>query len=381
LRFMTNIAVFVEQLREDIADFRKPQGIRYDLHNLLTIMVLAIAACCEDFESMAAFCHSKADFLIANGLLDGKRFPSHDLFRWLLQNIDKKAFGSFLVAWLESTDPQPAAAERDFVHIDGKVLRATRTSEHSRTGLVVLNAYCSASRVVIGAELLESKTSEQTAIPALIEQLHLQGSIVTIDAIASTRDIAARLRAKGAHYLLPLKKNNKLFFREVEDFFRVFGDTALVSVPVVSQEHQAGRTEVRSATMLTQLQYLPDAAAWKDLKTIVCVERSRTIGEETTRERVYYLSSLEASGEALLEGIRRHWTIENHLHWHLDVSFREDAHRLADKNAALCFALLRRFVLSLLKRQLSKESIKNRRLNIAWNDKALACLLQELPTY
>lgn len=193
--------------------------------------------------------------------------------------------------------------------------------------------------------------------------------------------IAARLRAKGAHYLLPLKKNNKLFFREVDDFFRVFGDTALVSVPVAGQVHQAGRTEVRSATMLTQLQYLPDAAAWKDLKTIVCVERSRTIGEETTRERVYYLSSLQASGEALLEGICRHWTIENHLHWHLDVSFREDAHRLADKNAALCFALLRRFVLSLLKRQPSKESIKNRRLNIAWNDNALDKLLQELPTY
>lgn len=375
---MTHIPIFVSALKEGIVDFRKPQGRRYDLHNLLTIMILCIAANGEDFEAMSLFCREKSDFLISNGLLDGKNYPSHDIFRWILQKIDKKTFGTFLVAWLDSTDPTAADETLRSVHIDGKVLRATRTAEHTRTGLVVLNAYCSQSRIVIGADLLDKKTSEKTAIPVLIDELYLEHSIVTIDAIGATRSIAAQLRNKKAHYLLPLKKNNKLFFQEVDDFFRVFGDTALISTPITTAEQQAGRTEVRTCAVLTDLRYLPDAEEWKDLHTIIKMERTRTKNTKTTTETVYYLTSLEHDVPALMEAIRRHWTVENELHWHLDVSFQEDKHRLVDKNAALCFALLRRFVLSLLKRQDSKQSIKARRLAAAWNDDTLAQILQSI---
>jgi predicted transposase YbfD/YdcC len=378
---MTHIPIFVSALKADIVDFRKPQGKRYDLHNLLTIMILCIAANGEDFEAMSLFCRQKSDFLIANGLLDGKNYPSHDIFRWILQKIDKKSFGKFLVAWLDSTEPLEATVEDNTlrsIHIDGKVLRATRTTEHTRTGLVVLNAYCSQSRIVIGAELLDKKTSEKTAIPVLIDELYLEHSIVTIDAIGTMRSIAAQLRDKKAHYLLPLKKNNKLFFQEVDDFFRVFGDSVFISDPITTSEQQAGRTEVRRCTVLTDFRHLPDAEEWKDLQTIVKMERTRTQNGKTTTETVYYLTSLGHDATMLMDAIRRHWTVENGLHWHLDVSFQEDKHRLADKNAALCFALLRRFVLSLLKRQESKQSIKARRLAAAWNDETLAQILQSI---
>jgi hypothetical protein len=139
---MTDIAAFAQSLTS-IPDTRKPQGIRYKLHNLLTIMVLSMLSGCDDFESMALFCKSKSEFLCKHGLLDGKNYPSHDLFRLLLMNLDKKIFGNLLVAWLDSiTNPDVNATllEKTLIHVDGKVLRATRTSEHTKTALVVTPA-------------------------------------------------------------------------------------------------------------------------------------------------------------------------------------------------------------------------------------------------
>lgn len=140
---MQNIEIFTEQIKS-INDFRKRQGQRYKIHNLLTLMVLAMLSGCDDFESMSLYCTKKVVFLKERGLLDGKNFPSHDLFRWIMMNLDKSAFSKILCAWLESFDKpseDESIKEKRLIHIDGKVLRATRTSEHSRTGLLVLNAY------------------------------------------------------------------------------------------------------------------------------------------------------------------------------------------------------------------------------------------------
>ena len=147
-------------------------------------MVLAILSGCDDFEAMALFCKTKADFLREHQLLDEKNLPSHDLFRWILMNLDKSAFSHLLCAWLKSID-RPSldnvALEKKLIHIDGKVLRATRTSEHSRTGLLVLNAYCSDTHITIGEMLVDNKSCEKTAIPQIIKTLHLADAVVTID--------------------------------------------------------------------------------------------------------------------------------------------------------------------------------------------------------
>lgn len=146
---MPNIEIFTNNLKT-LPDFRKPQGQRYKLHNILTIMVLSMLSGCDDFESMALYCEKKVDFLKERGLLDGKNMPSHDLFRWIMLHIDKSAFSKLLCAWLDSFE-KPVVANEDkekrMIPIDGKVLRATRTSVHSKTGLLILNAYCSNTQV------------------------------------------------------------------------------------------------------------------------------------------------------------------------------------------------------------------------------------------
>ena len=374
---MTNIEVFKTELAK-IKDFRKPQGKRYQLHNILTLMVLGILSGCDDYEAMALFCRTKAEFLRSHGLMDEKNMPSHDLFRYIMMHLDKTVFSHLLCAWLESIEIpliDNQNLEKRMIHVDGKVLRATRTSEHSRTGLLVLNAYCSDTHITIGELLVEKKSCEKTAIPEIIKTLHLSDAVVTIDAAGTMKHVAAAIVDKGGDYILALKKNNKHFFNEVSDFFKHFPDTSLIKDVSQSVDKQGLRTDTRTCSLITDLRFFSDAPDWKNLKTLVHLKSQRTLNGKTTVEDRFYLTSLQHDAESLLSGIRRHWTVENSLHWQLDVAFNEDKLRLREKNAALCMAVLRRFALAIFKKSDSKESIKAQRLAVAWSENTLLKLL------
>lgn len=367
---MQNIEIFIETL-STIEDFRKPQGQRYKLHKILTIMVLSTLSGADNFESMALYCRNKKVFLQDLGLLDDKNMPSHDLFRWITMHIEKSMFSRILCAWLESYERpfvETAVLEKRMIHVDGKVLRATRSSEHSRTGLLILNAYCSDSHITIGEMLVDKKSSEKAAIPLIIETLDLKNDIVTIDAAGTMTHVAQAIIDKKGDYILSLKKNNKLFYQEVESFFRNFSGTTLIKDESQSIDKQGLRIDRRTCSIITDLQFFPDAQKWKNLKTLVKIKSERTLNNKTSIEERYYLSSLNHNAKSLMDAIRRHWLIENKLHWHLDVAFNEDKQRLKEKNATLCMAVLRRFALALIKKTDSKESVKNQRLAMGWNE-------------
>ena len=371
---MKSIDILVNELK-NIEDFRKPRGQRYFLYNLLAIFMLAVIAGADDYVAVSAYAKSKKDFLQKHNLLDGVRYPSHDLFRNILQNLDRAAFSQMLAAWLaqtvENTDSIPSdsiPAKR--IHIDGKSLRASRASnEHTRSALQIVTAYCSDNALSIGQEVIDKKSCEKTAIPTLIKMLDLKDTLVTIDAIATTKKNASLIISKGADYLLALKKNNKYLFSEVESFFEHFSDTALITDFFESNDKAHGRIEKRSCSIISNLKYFPDADGWEQLKSIICVQSQRTLNGKTSQEKRYYLSSLEPTAKILAQEIRRHWTVENELHWSLDVAFNEDKCRIKHKNAAANFAALRRFALALLKNaEVSKLGIKNQRLQAAWDD-------------
>lgn len=369
---------------KEVTDFRKHKGRRYKLHNILTISILSLLSGADDFDGMAVFAKSKKDFLLEQGLLDGYNFPSHDLFRWIFMRMDGNAFAMLLGTWLEhslekasisSADPPPLKR----IHIDGKSLRATRTNEHSRTALQVVSAYVSNSSLCMGQLLIDGKSCEKTAIPQLIDLLDLKNSVTTIDAVGTMKSVATKIIDRQGHYLLALKKNNRLFYQEVADFFRVFADTPLVSLPFATEEKAHGRIEKRSCQVITDLQYFADAGLWKNLRTLVRVESEQVRSGKVLQETRYYLSSLSADEQMLSDLIRKHWTVENNLHWSLDVSFYEDNSRVRDKNAANALSGLRRFGLALLKNaKISKNSIKGQRLQAAWDNQFLLNLFEIL---
>jgi predicted transposase YbfD/YdcC len=374
-------------MMRNVPDFRKPQGQRYKLYNLLTISVLAISAGADTFEDFSAFCQSKESFLEEQGLLTGGRLPSHDLFRWIFMCLDSAAFAIFLGTWLEESVRKAGLPQQGDssilplrqIHIDGKSLRATRTTEHSRTALQVVSAYVSDRELCVGQLLIDGKSSEKTAIPQLIDLLDLKNSHITIDAAGTMKHVAAKIKAKGGEYTLALKKNNKLLYQEVEDFFRVFDTTKLVSLPFTTEENKHGRQEKRVCQVISDLQYFPDAENWVGIRTLVRVQSVQVRGGKVLMEERYYISSLPSDAEILAWVIRRHWSIENNLHWSLDVAFNEDKVRIKNKNAANALSAMRRFALAIIKNvKISKHSVKTQRLMAAWDDSFLGKLLNVL---
>lgn len=381
---MSGIELLVSEVSK-IEDFRKLRGQRYKLYNLLSILILAIVAGADDFVAISTFASSKKDFLTKHGLIQNNRIPSHDIFRHVLMMLKKSELAKLLAIWLQNAvDNSSTNVSRivpnDFspkmIHIDGKSLRATRKgNQHTRSALQIVSAYCSNNSITIGQQIIEKKSCEKTAIPQLIKMLDLQSTVVTIDAIASFKSTAELIINKKADYLLALKKNNKHLFLEVESFFETFIDTALIIDVFSSEENAHGRYEKRTCRVISDLKYLPDVQGWKNLNSLICVESIRTIHNKpnkTSIEKRYYLSSLEPNAKILAHCIRKHWTVENELHWSLDVSFNEDKCKIKDKNAAANFAATRRFALGLMKNaKLSKVGIKNQRLQAAWDDSFL----------
>ncbi len=376
---METIDLLVQEVKQ-IPDWRQNRGLRYQLYNILAITVLAVIAGADDYVALAAYCKSKKEFLIKHGLIDGVHYPSHDLFRLLLQALDKDAFAKLLAAWLirasEEQEFQETSMEeipKKMIHVDGKSLRATRKSnEHSRSALQIVTAYCSNHSISVGQSIIDKKSCEKTAIPKLLKMIDLKDTIVTIDAIATFKKNAALIIDEQADYLLALKKNNKHLFLEVENFFTNFEGTALITDFFESEEKAHGRIEKRTCQIISDLNFFPDVADWKGIQCLICITSQRTLNSKTSIEKRYYITSLSPNAKTLAEAIRRHWTVENNLHWSLDVAFNEDRCRIKHKQAAANFAAIRRFALALLKNaKISKLGIKNQRLQAAWSDEFL----------
>jgi len=373
---MESIQILVQEVKK-IRDFRKKRGQRYRLYNLLAIVVLAVIAGADDYVAMSQYCKSKKSFLLKHGLLDGRFSPSHDLFRLLLQSLNKEEFAKLLSAWLIKAVnveqlpclPLEIPAQK-MIHVDGKSLRASRSGrQHSRSALQIVTAYCSNTSISIGQSIIEKKSCEKTAIPILLKMIDIKDTLITIDAIATTKKNAALIIDLEADYLLALKKNNKHLFLEVESFFKNFEGTPLIMDFFHDEEKAHGRQEKRTCHVISDLTFFPDVADWKGIQCLVCISSERTLNGKTTIAKRYYVTSLVPNAKALAIAIRKHWTVENELHWSLDVAFNEDRCRIKHRQAAANFAAIRRFALALLKNaNISKLGIKNQRLQAGWDN-------------
>lgn len=373
---MGSIQLLVEQVKQ-IKDNRKSRGKRYHLYNLLSIIILSVIAGADDYVAISEYCKSKKDFLLKHNLIDGHNYPSHDLFRIILQSLDKEQFAKLLANWInravelqELPNTNQATLSQKMIHVDGKSLRASRSGrQHTRSALQIVTAYCSNHSVSVGQSIIDKKSCEKTAIPQLLKMIDIRHALITIDAIASFKQNAKLIFDLKADYLLALKKNNKHLFLEVESFFTNFENTSLIVDVFQSEDKAHGRIEKRECQIISDLKFFPDVKDWKGIKSLICVKSQRTLNGKTSHEKRYYISSLEPDAEILASAIRKHWTVENELHWSLDVAFNEDRCKIKHKQAAANFAAIRRFALALLKNaKLSKLGIKNQRLQAAWSN-------------
>lgn len=248
----------------------------------------------------------------------------------------------------------------------------------------MVSAWASQQSLVLGQLKTDAKSNEITAIPQLLDVLELTGGLVTIDAMGCQKTIATKIIDREADYLLALKENHPTLYQAVAQYFDPDNDQSYESGHITSAEtteRSHGRDETRRCWVTDDLSWLPQRDEWTDLRSLVLIEAERTVEGKTTLEHRYYLSSASLDAAAFLEATRRHWGIENSLHWVLDVAFREDDSRLRKGYGAENFATLRHLALNILKQDRTTPiGIHNKRLKAGWDTQYLETLLTHIHT-
>lgn len=379
------MCALLESINDHFSELDDPRrATKNQCHEFTDILAIALCgAICgaNHWTSVATFGRAKEAWFrtfltLPNGI------PSHDTFTDVFAKLDPVQFETGFISWVSSI---ACLLPGEVVSVDGKTLRRSHDKAKGVGAIHLVSAWSSSNALVLGQYKTEAKSNEITAIPLLLDWLCVQGSLVTIDAMGCQKAIAECILSKGADYLLAVKGNQPtlyatidrlLFEADAEVFAKSFSDYA------ESTNKGHGRQEYRRCWVCDEVSALaPLVAVWKGLKAIVVVESHRTVGQKTTIEHRFYISSCQRSAAYFLQATRTHWHIENKLHWVLDVAFREDESRLRQGHGAENFSVLRRISLNLLtKEKTEKTGIENKRRRAGWDQDYLERVLSGLQT-
>ena len=352
-----------------LADPRETRRCDHRLIDILAIAVCAVIACAESWEDIALYGRSRRAWLetflaLPNGI------PSHDTFRRVFMLLDPDAFEACFATWAQSL---AVGVEREAIAVDGKAVRRSGSRRHEHGPLHLVSAWASGRGLALGQREADGKSNEIAAIPERLDVLRLDGCIVTLDAMGRQKEIAGRIRAKGADYLLVLKANHGRAFEAVREHFErtCFGRGSGGRPVFDAFDGGHGRLVRRRVFASPAASELEPWSGWPELTTVLAVETIRGVtgtGKVEAEVR-YFLTSCGDDPAVLVQAIRRHWSVENASHWVLDVTFREDDSRVRDRTAARNLALLRKMALNLVARgRHGPASRRGRRKMAAWND-------------
>lgn len=345
---------------------------RYQLKEILALVILAVICGADSWTEIEAFGKAKLNFLqtlfpYANGI------PSHDTLGNLFSRLCPQEFQKCFMSWINAL---VTVHEGEIVAIDGKTLRRSYDLKAGKGPIHLVSAWANCNKVVLGHYKTEAKSNEITAIPKLLKLLDIKGCVVTIDAMGCQRKIAEQIHHQGADYVLGVKGNQGKLHQKL---IQLFADADQCNYnamwykthEIIDGEH--GRIETRRITVLP-LMYLPQfKVKWNGLQSVARINSQRQIGKQIIRESRYYISSLFPDAQKIASAIRQHWSIENQLHWSLDISFREDECRIRKGNAAENLAIVRHIALNLLKAEkTAKVGIKIKRSKAGWDQQYLA---------
>lgn len=362
-----------------LEDPRVDRTKRYPLIEIIFLIISATISGCEGWKSIRDFGLLKLDWLrqylpYENGI------PVDDTLARVMRRLDTKQFANCFTNWIQSVTK---ATHGDVIAIDGKTLRRSHDINADKSAIHMVSAWSSANGVVLGQEKTAEKSNEITAIPELLNSLAIKGCIVSIDAMGCQKDIAEKIIKQKGNYLLALKGNQGNLHEEVSSFLITAKNDNFKNV-----EHDFyedidaghGRIEVRRAYAIDFKKYkkhLPSGSQWKKLTSIIMIETTREARDFKTKDRRFYISSCDASAEDLLNAARKHWGVENSLHWTLDVTFREDESRIRKDASPENYAIFRHIALNIIRKDTSIDaSVKRKRHMAALNDDVRSTLLQ-----
>lgn len=366
-------------LHQHFRHLKDPRINRRKLHLLIDIVTIAICAViggATTWTDIETFGKRRKTWFerflkLPNGI------PSHDTFERVFDRLEPATFQRGLVQWLHVVSE---ALKVQHIAIDGKTLRHSGGGSSPLRQLHLVSAWATDANLMLGQVAVEEKSNEITAIPNLLAMLDLKGAWVTIDAMGCQKEIAKKIVEGGGDYVLTVKGNQEHLSEDILACFVSAYDKDLEGIKYEKYETEEdghGRHEKRVYEIITDPDGIRNQAAWPKLKVIGKCYSERTVKGKTTCETRYFIGSRRSSAKRYGSVLRNHWSIENHLHWQMDVLFGEDASRIQRRHGGQNFASLRRLALMLLKRHPDKGSIRSKRYRATLDTSFLEELLQQ----
>jgi predicted transposase YbfD/YdcC len=365
-------------IRNHFVSLKDPRVRGRTQHRFLDIMVIAICgviADCDSWREIELFAQQRAAWF--------KRFlslrhgiPSHDTLERVFDRIDPRAFSLCFVRWVKALSECLPIAQ---IAIDGKTVRRSFNDTSGLGPLHLVSAWATQQHLTLGQVAVDGKSNEITAIPQLLELLDLKGALVTLDAMGCQKDIADKIVAGGGDYVLTVKDNQERLHQDIQATIERALDGGLPAASVSQHESRDrghGREELRSYVVVSCLDHIRDQALWSKLRVVGMCYSERTAKGKTSAETRYFIGSRAMSAQRYGQTLRNHWSIENSLHWQLDVSFGEDDSRVQKRHAAANLSQMRRGAISLLKQNCSKLSLRGKRKKASLNTDFLVEILR-----
>jgi len=354
---------------EEIEDPRSGNAIRHLLSDLIGLVLIAILCRAEGWEEIEDFGRAK-ETMLRKVLRLPHGIPSHDTLERVFRRLSPAQFESCFRSWVVGM-----GFENDHIALDGKSLRGSSDAYTGKSMVHLVSAWASGAGICLAQERVDGKENEQKAMLRLLEVLDLCGCMVTIDAMGNQRKIAQKIIEGQGDYLTGLKENQPTILEETIALFDSIGPESIHT----EYDKGHGRIEKRTCEVIYGVDMLDPTHQWPGLKALVKIESEVSQKGKTSTQQRYYLSSRNTTAAQFNAAVRKHWSIENSLHWVLDVQFDEDHCQKRKDNAAENFALLRRTALNLLKRDKTPRlSIKRKRMKASWDEDYLFKLLSFL---
>lgn len=341
---------FIEMLNFiEASDSRQQSKVKHRLKDILVIVLFATFADSDDWVEIALYAKVHQEYLrkyikLENGV------PSHDTIQRAMALIDPGVLQQLQGKFQELMNQGEGEKIKKIIAVDGKTMRGNKQGENKP--LHVVSAWCKEDGFCLGQEAVDEKSNEITAIPELLNRLNIQRQIITIDAMGTQTEIAKTIRNRKADYVLALKGNQPNLYHDVQGYFEDKEFQKKVQdaggyKKTVEKAH--GQQEIREYYQTDDIKWLKQRNDWSGLKTIGMERKTlkKNDGTETIEYR-HYISSLPQDIETFSRAVRGHWSVES-MHWHLDVTFREDANKTIDKSSAQNLNIVRKFCLSVLK--------------------------------
>ena len=374
----TSPTALIEEHFGALKDPRSPYRIEHKLIDIVIITICATICGANDWEAIAEYGQTKQDWLktwleLPNGI------PSPDTFSRVFARINPGQLQKCFVGWMEAV---AQVTTGELLNIDGKTLRGAKESGNAKSLIHMVSVWSASQHLVLGQTKVSEKSNEITAIPPLLKLLAIRGCLVSIDAMGCQTEIAKVIIEQGADYVLALKGNQGDLHADVAQLFTAAGKQDFRNIEhqfhsTVEKGH--GRIETRRYWTMGNTEYLVGAQKWSGLKSIGMVESQREIDGKVSIEQRYYILSIESDVQRFATAVRSHWSIENQLHWILDVGFAEDAAQSCSGYSAENLAVIRHVGMNLLSRdQKTKVGVKTKRLKAGWDDNYLKTVLSAL---